>query len=105
MENEIKKIQEQKDKALKKLTAPFEKEKEAIKADIDRTKAKDKNADITAKQTKMDSIDKTIQYYNDLASGKTAEMTKELGKTTADKDKTATATKTSDKKTATTDDK
>ncbi len=106
VENEIKKIQEQKDKALKKLTAPLEKEKEALNADIDKAKAKDKNADLSAKQAKIDSIDKKIQYYNDLSSGKTAELPKEPGKTTADKDKTAAATdKDPDKKTATPDDK
>lgn len=106
VDGDIKKIQEQKDKLLKKLTAPLEKEKEDLNADIDKAKAKDKNADLSAKQAKLDSIDKKIQYYNALSSGKTAEIPKEPGKTTTDKDKTGNATdKIQDKKTATPDGK
>ncbi len=104
--NEIKKVQDQKDKALKKLTAPFEKEKSSLNADIEKAKAKDKNADLTAKQAKLDYQDKMIEYFKDLSSGKTAEMPKEPGKTTADEGKTATATdKAPDKKTADTKEK
>ena len=87
VDSEIKKIEDQKDKALKKLTAPFEKEKSALNADI--AKAKDKNTDITAKQARIDYLDKMTQYYNDLSTGKTAEMPKEPAKSPASKDKPA----------------
>ena len=93
VDNEIKKVNEQKDKALKKLTAPLEKEKDTLKAELDKMKTKDKNADL--KQARIDYLDKMIQYYNDLSSGKTTEMPKEAAKNAvnpAAKDKTAVVT-------------
>ena len=103
IDSEIKRDKDQKDKALKKLTAPLEKEKETLKADID--KAKDKNTDSSAKQARLDYLDKLIQYYNDLSSGKAAEMPKDPAKETA-KDKTVVSTdKTIDKKAGDTEDK
>ncbi len=90
VDTEIKRTNEQKDKALKKLTAPLEKEKETLKAELDKMKTKDKNADL--KQAKIDYIDKMIQYYYDLSTGKTTEMPKEAAKNAANpanKDKPA----------------
>jgi hypothetical protein len=102
-DSDIKRAKDQKDRALKKLTASLEKEKETLKADID--KAKDKNADSSAKQARLDYLDKMSQYYNDLSSGKTAELPKDPAKETA-KDKTAVATdKAADKKTGDAEDK
>ncbi|MFZ2657406.1 MAG: hypothetical protein WAX69_20890 [Victivallales bacterium] len=79
MRADIKKIEAKKDKELKKLTTPMETEREKLIADID--KAKEKNADVTVKQARLDYLDKLIQYYNDLSSGKTAEMPKDPAKT------------------------
>lgn len=94
LDSELKKVQDQREKALKKLTAPFEKERETLNTEIEKAKSKDKNADLSAKQAKLDYQDKMIQYYNDLSAGKIAEMPKDPAK-----DKTAPATdKPSDKK-------
>ena len=90
VDTEIKRANDLKDKALKKLTAPFEKEKDTLKAELDKMKTKDKNADL--KQARIDYLDKMIQYYNDLSSGKTTEMPKEAAKNVANpatKDKPA----------------
>lgn len=102
VDKEIKNVEDQEDKALKKLTAPIEKEKAALTADMEKAKAKDKNADLSAKQARLDYLDKKTQYYNDLADGKTAEMPKDPSKEPAAKDKAAAVTaadETPDKKT------
>ncbi|HCE44888.1 MAG TPA: hypothetical protein DET40_15210 [Lentisphaeria bacterium] len=78
---DIKKAEEKKDKELKKLATPFETEREKLITDIDKAKEKDKNADVTVKQTRLDYVDKMIQYYNDLYAGKTAELPKDPAKT------------------------
>ena len=109
VDNEIKKVEEQREKALKKLTAPFEKGKKALTADIEKAKAKDKNADLTVKQAKLDYQDQMIQYYNDLSAGKTPEMPKEPGKEPSKestKNKATVATdKDTDNKTADSEEK
>jgi len=80
MKADIKKIEDRKDKELKKLTTPMETEREKLITDIDKAKEKDKNADVTVKQNRLDYVDKMIQYYNDLYAGKTAELPKDPAK-------------------------
>ncbi len=77
---DIKRLEEKKDKDLKKLSAPIETEKEKLTAEIDKAKEKDKGADVSVKQSRVDYLDKMLQYYTDLYAGKAAEMPKEPSK-------------------------
>ncbi len=80
---DMKSLNDRKDKELKKLTTPYEAEREKLATEVDKTLEKDKNADVAAKKARLDYIDKILGYYNDLYAGKTAEMPKDPAKTPA----------------------